>query len=214
MLKQVQHCNANETTHPMTKIPAAIYAETTPNPNTMKFVANMVFTEKDRYEFTSMEQAKASPLAEKLFTFPFVKGVFIMSNFITVTKNDMVSWDEVMIEVREFIQNELRNGIKLISDEAQASAEEFAPAPLQNHTSSYNEIDQKIIDILDEYVKPGVESDGGHIAFQRFEEGIVHVLLQGACSGCPSSTMTLKAGIEGLLKNMLPEVQSVEAVNG
>jgi Fe-S cluster biogenesis protein NfuA len=199
----------------MSKIPVAIYAESTPNPNTMKFVANMVFAETDRYEFTSMEQAKASPLAEKLFSLPFVKGVFITSNFITVTKNDMVSWDEVMIEVREFIQTELRNGVKLITDAAQAVAEEFAPAPLQAHVSSDNEIDQKIINILDEYVKPGVESDGGHIAFQRFEKGIVHVLLQGSCSGCPSSTMTLKAGIEGLLKNMLPEdVQSVEAVNG
>ena len=199
----------------MSKIPAAIYAETTPNPNTMKFVANMVFTENNRYEFTSMEKAKASPLAEKLFSFPFVKGVFITSNFITVTKNDMVGWDEVMIEVREFIQNELRNGVKLITEDAQAMAGEFAPAPLQSHASSDNEIDQKIINILDEYVKPGVESDGGHIAFQRFEEGTVHVLLQGACSGCPSSTMTLKAGIEGLLKNMLPDqVQSVEAVNG
>ncbi len=199
----------------MSKIPAAIYAESTPNPNTMKFVANMVFTETDRYEFTTKEQAKASPLAEKLFAFPFVKGVFITSNFVTVTKNDMVGWEEVVIEVREFIQNELRNGIELITDEAQAVADEFAPSPLQNHAATTSEIDRKIIDILDEYVKPGVESDGGHIAFQRFEEGTVHVLLQGACSGCPSSTMTLKAGIEGLLKNLLPEdVNRVEAVNG
>ena len=127
----------------------------------------------------------------------------------------MVPWDEVMIEVREFIQNELRNGTAVVTEEAQAVAEELAPAPLQDHASSNNEIDRKIIDILDEYVKPGVESDGGHIAFQRFENGIVHVLLQGSCSGCPSSTMTLKAGIEGLLKNMLPgQIESVEAVNG
>ena len=199
----------------MTKIPAAVYAESTPNPNTMKFVVNMMFTETQRFEFTNMEQAKASPLAEKLFAFPFVTGVFITSNFITVTKNDMVPWDEVMIEVREFIQNELRNGTAVVTEEAEAVAEELAPAPLQNHASTDNEIDRKIIDILDEYVKPGVESDGGHIAFQRFENGTVHVLLQGSCSGCPSSTMTLKAGIEGLLKNMLPgQIESVEAVNG
>ena len=199
----------------MTKIPAAVYAESTPNPNTMKFVVNMMFTETQRFEFTDMEQAKVSPLAEKLFAFPFVTGIFITSNFITVTKNDMVPWDEVVIEEREFIQNELRSGTPVVTDDAVAVAEELAPAPLQSHAATDSEIDKKIIEILDEYVKPGVESDGGHIAFQRFEDGIVHVLLQGSCSGCPSSTMTLKAGIEGLLKNMLPDqITSVEAVNG
>mgnify|MGYP002725630322 CR=1 FL=1 len=197
----------------MTTVPAAVYAETTPNPNTMKFVANIFFTDDIRFEFSTFEEAEASPLALKLFQFPFVKNIFITNNFITVTKNDMVSWDDVALEIREFIQEHLRQGLKVISDDA--NAEEHAPAPLKQHNQGGTELDKKIIDILDEYVKPGVESDGGHISFDRFENGTVYVLLQGACSGCPSSSMTLKSGIEGLLRNMLPDdVKSVEALNG
>lgn len=202
----------------MTKVPASIYAEQTPNPATMKFVANMMFTENSRYEFTTVEEAEASPIAAKLFRFPFVKNVFIMSNFISVTINDMVTWDDVTLELREFILEHLRNGEAVLSEEAIAAEEtqtEATAPSMTGHSEAQNDDESQIISILDEYVKPGVEQDGGHIAFQKFEEGTVHVLLQGACSGCPSSTMTLKAGIEGLLKHQMPEkVKEVVAVNG
>jgi len=200
-----------------TKIPAVVYAESTPNPTTMKFVANRMLVEGDiTVEYTEPAQAKESPLAQKLFNFPFVKGIFIASNFISVTKNDTVSWDYITLELREFIQNYLFEGNVVFTSQPSLKSSE-----LKNHenTMSANsfhaepktEIDQRIIDLLEEYVRPAVEQDGGAIFFQSFNEGVVTLSLKGACSGCPSSTFTLKAGIEGLLKRMIPEVSEVVA---
>jgi Fe-S cluster biogenesis protein NfuA len=199
------------------KTPAVVYAESTPNPSTMKFVANRLLVENDiTVEYNDLAQAKESPLAQKIFNFPFVKGVFMASNFISVTKNDLVAWDYVALELREFIQNYLFEGHPIFTNIPSQNAdnhqnnEVFSNTNYQ-HAEAKSEIDQRIIDLLEEYVRPAVEQDGGAIFFQSFQEGTVTLSLKGACSGCPSSTFTLKAGIEGLLKRMIPEVNEVVA---
>ena len=201
----------------ITKTPAVVYAESTPNPTTMKFVVNRLLVENDiTVEYNEPSQAKASPLAQKLFSFPFVKGLFIASNFISVTKNDLVGWDSVTLELREFIQNYLFEGNPVFTTKPEAkkpedNAENTHNDFNANHAEPTTDIDQRIIDLLEEYIRPAVEQDGGAIFFQSFKEGVVTLSLKGACSGCPSSTFTLKAGIEGLLKRMIPEVTEVVA---
>ena len=183
-----------------------LYLEANPNPNSLKFVANfMLLPEGLTFDFSDKAHAEASPLAQELFEKPYVERVFFMSNFVTVTKNADVEWIEIQSELKALIQKYLESGraVVLINKEEAQKAE--AAAGPQNATEA------KIMNILDEYVRPAVESDGGAIQFHSFEEGVVKVLLQGSCSGCPSSTITLKAGIENLLKRMVPEVQSVEA---
>lgn len=203
--------------------PYTMYAEMTPNPNTMKFVANRWLVTNDRsYEVLANERVGSpSPLAEALFNFPFVNGVFIAGNFVTITKSEAIEWQDVMIELRDFISNFLNTKGNVIIREEFLNAE---PAPAVTNADENSEattpsanltdFDKKIIEILDEYIKPAVESDGGAIEFHSFDAGIVKVVLKGACSGCPSSTATLKGGIESLLKSMLPEVKEVEAING
>ena len=203
--------------------PYTMYAEMTPNPNTMKFVANRWLVTNDKsYEVLANERVGSpSPLAEALFNFPFVNGVFIAGNFVTITKSESIEWQDIMIEIRDFISEFLNTEGNVII------REEFLNAPDEEEVTSsiegvevatvkvdLTDFDKKIIEILDEYIKPAVESDGGAIEFHSFEEGIVKVVLKGACSGCPSSTATLKGGIESLLKSMLPEVKEVEAING
>ena len=197
------------------KIIYSVYAESNPNPATMKFVANRLLLPSGSLEMNSVEEAAQSPLATAIFRFPFVMAVFITSNFVTVTKNDMVPWDEVVLELREFIRNHLNSGGGVIMDGVHLTGFDLSQPPRMDHAAATSDVEQRIIDILDEYVRPAVEGDGGHISFQSYAAGRVNVLLQGACSGCPSSTYTLKAGIEGLLKKMLPgEVDEVVAVNG
>ena len=199
------------------KVPVTVYAEMTPNPSTMKFVANKhLLGTGDSAEFGSMAEAKGySPLAEELFKLPFVQGVFIASNFVTVTKTDNLSWDFITMELREFVREWLSDAKevlimmppKTVPVDANSTA-----APTKVFAES--EYDAEIVHLLDEYVRPAVENDGGAIDFRGYEDGVVTVVLRGSCSGCPSSTATLKGGIENLLKQHLPEVKEVVAENG
>lgn len=199
------------------RVPVSIYAEMTPNPKVMKFVSNKMLLKADSAEFRNIEEAKPSPLATKLFHFPFVKEVFISGNYIAIAKFDIVEWDDVAQEVRIFITEFLQDGgIAVNEDQLEAPKEEQAnPEGTQLRPEDVGEVEQRIIDILDEYIKPAVAQDGGNIAFIGYKEKVVEVQLQGACSGCPSSTMTLKNGILSILQKMLPTlVDDVVAVNG
>ena len=192
-----------------------VYAEVTPNPAVMKFATNKRLTEID-VEYKNIEEAsKSSPLAQAIFNFPFVKEVFISDNYISVTKYDMIEWNEVFAEVRTFIREYLVEGktiIKEIPATTKSTSENIVVenVPLEG-------VPAQIVDILEEYIKPAVAGDGGNIAFKSYDESnkVVSVILQGACSGCPSSTATLKNGIETLLKEMLPnQINEVVAING
>lgn len=191
--------------------PVNIYLESNPNPNTLKFVANyFLIPEGLNFDYPTVEAATNSDLAQELFTFPFVKGVFIMSNFVTVTKDPETDWQEVQNGIRDHIKAYLdagKSAVDLSKAYEQAKEEEAKAAPS-------SDIDENIKGILAEYIRPAVEQDGGAISFHSYEDGVVKVVLQGSCSGCPSSTLTLKAGIENLLKRMVPEVKEVEAING
>jgi Fe-S cluster biogenesis protein NfuA len=192
-----------------------VYAEVTPNPAVMKFGTNKALTQTD-VEYKNIDEAsQSSPLAQAIFTFPFVKEVFISDNYISVTKYDMVEWKEVFTEVRTFIREYLVEG-KTIIKEIPAQ-KETAKTETATPIVALEGISAQISDILDEYIKPAVAGDGGNIAFRSYdaENKIVSVVLQGACSGCPSSTATLKNGIETLLKEMLPnQINEVVAING
>ena len=190
-----------------------IYAESTPNPSSIKFVANIALNPAPAIVFTDATMAKSSPIATELFNFPFVQSVFIASNFITITKSDAVEWTEVMSPVRDFLKVYLESGKPIFSKAAPPVVHTDGRANINADASAkpFSEIETKIASILEEYIKPAVESDGGAISLKSFENGVVTVIMQGSCSGCPSSAMTLKAGIEGLLKRLLPEVQTVIA---
>jgi len=193
-----------------------VYAEVTPNPAVMKFGTNKKLTEID-VEYKNIEEAsKSSPLAQAIFNFPFVKEVFISDNYISVTKYDMIEWNEVFAEVRSFIREYLVEGKTIIKELPKVSeTSEKSTAP--KIEVKVEGISAQIADILDEYIKPAVAGDGGNIAFNSYDENnkVVSVILQGACSGCPSSTATLKNGIETLLKEMLPnQINEVVALNG
>lgn len=201
------------------KIATTVYAESTPNPKVMKFVANRAIIQGDSVEFMNMDEAKNSPLAMKLFHFPFVREVFIAKNFVSLTKYDAMEWEDVAMEVREFIRDYLAEGKVVVHEIEEVQNKETSKDSTETVTNinqqELGEVETRIVDILDEFVKPAVESDGGNIRFMSYEEGVVSVLLQGACSGCPSSTVTLKQGIENLLKKMLPTlVKEVVAING
>lgn len=201
------------------KISVTIYAESTPNPRVMKFVANRAIVLGDSVEYRNIDEAEKSPLAIKLFHFPFVKEVFIARNFISLTKYDIMEWDDITMEIRQFIREYLAGGGVAVEEADDVPPlgvpEEKAPLLQEVKIEELNEVETRIVEILDEYVKPAVESDGGNIRFISYKEGKVSVLLQGACSGCPSSTVTLKQGIESILKKMLPTlVKEVLAVNG
>lgn len=197
----------------MSRIPTTVYAEMTPNPSNMKFVANRLLVEGGlSVEFNSLEEAKGrSPLAEELFQFPFVSGVFIASNFVTIAKTDAIGWDLVNMQLREFVREYLTDNKVVITNAEQLVAEkkEATEKAFENLTPS--EYDDKIVELLDEYVRPAVEGDGGAIDFKSFNNGVVTVTLRGSCSGCPSSSATLKGGIETLLKQMIPAVTEVVA---
>ncbi|HEX5000880.1 MAG TPA: NifU family protein [Bacteroidia bacterium] len=196
------------------KIPVTVYAESTPNPASMKFVCSMMLLQEGVVEYHAPEEAGASPLAMNLFSFSGVKGVFISSNFITITKDSETDWYEVVNILREYIRGHLMSGEKVFVRnpfELDNQKAVNTPSEAGNSTADPTETEQQIIAMLDEYVKPAVEQDGGAIHFRSFSNGVVTVALKGACSGCPSSTLTLKSGIENLLKKMIPEVQEVIA---
>lgn len=197
------------------KQPITIYAETTPNPAVLKFVCNKLLT-KTALECKNIDETLASPLAKELFKFPFVKEVFIDENYISVTKFAINEWDEITLEVRTFLKEYIENGNIVIDENAIIKTENHQ----KQQEAYFDKLDvtsQQIINIIEEYVKPAVQSDGGNIMFESFDpaEKRVKVVLQGACSGCPSSTFTLKNGIENMLKDMLKdEAIKVEAING
>lgn len=181
----------------------SIYMEANPNPNSLKFVFDfMLMPEGESLDYPSLEESDSSPLAQELFKFDYVTRVFFMSNFITITKKPDVEWMEVREEIKQFLKRYFEEGRKLAHPKAVEAAQ---------RSGSDSEVEVKIKNILEEYIRPAVEQDGGAIQFHSFDEGKVKVLLQGSCSGCPSSTITLKAGIENLLKRMVPEVTEVVA---
>lgn len=189
------------------KIPISIYSESTPNPAVLKFVANKKLVDF-QIEFNSIDECENSPLALRLFNFPFVKSVFIDKNFISITKYDTSSWDDITLTIRNFIKEYLERDNKILTDDYQ-KVEVIDP-------DSLDETSKEIVSILDEYIKPSVAADGGNIMFKSYDKAnkSVSVILQGACSGCPSSTITLKNGIENILKKMLNgKVEVVEAIN-
>ena len=193
------------------KIPVSIYAESTPNPSVMKFVSNKKLV-SESIEFKNIDEAKHSPFAQKLFHFAYVKDVFMNENYVSITKFDIKSWDEVMMEIREFIRTFIENGNTIIEHYPSKDNNKKSTSPGNN-----NLLDDQIISILDEYIKPAVASDGGNIQFDSYDptKKSVQVILQGACSGCPSSTLTLKNGIENMLKEMMPgKIENVVAING
>ena len=178
-----------------------LYTESNPNPNSLKFVANyMLMPEGESRDFRTVDLTEQAPLAKSLFDFPFVKGVFYMSNFITVTKDESVEWFEVKDDVQAAIKKYLMSGDPILLEDKSS-----------HQIEGSDDLEAKIRGILDEYIKPAVEMDGGAITFHSFDEGKLKVLLQGSCSGCPSSTVTLKAGIENLMRRMVPEVEEVLA---
>lgn len=185
--------------------PISIYTESTPNPAVLKFVSNKLIVENN-LEFNNIDEAQNMEFAKKLFEFSYVKNVFLSKNFVSITKYEIKNWDEIVQELRSFIKNYLENN-KIYETLVKKEKVDV----------KLDDTSEKIISILDEYIKPAVSSDGGNILFDSYdsEKKLVKVILQGACSGCPSSTITLKNGIENMLKEMLQgQVETVEAING
>ncbi|WP_415060291.1 NifU family protein [Flavobacterium sp.] len=204
----------NDSTLEIKKKPITIYAESTPNPAVLKFVANKILTTKTA-EFKNIDEAFPSALAKELFKFPFVKEIFMDENYISITKYNSSEWQEISNEVRMFIKAFIENGNEIINESLLSTATKSEKQSISNF-DTLDTTSQQIINILEEYVKPAVQADGGNILFDSFDETEkrVKVVLQGACSGCPSSTFTLKNGIENMLKDMLKdEAIKVEAIN-
>lgn len=194
------------------EIPYIIYAESTPNPASMKFVANKILiTERGATaEYKSINDTLTAPIAKQLFQFPFVKTIFISANYITITKTDAVDWDDIMMELRVFITEYLNAGkliITALPKQEIAVDNTFSETKTisTQHNAPQNEVEAKIVEILEQYIRPAVENDGGLITFKSLIDGIVTVQMRGSCSGCPSSTITLKSGIEALLKRLMPD---------
>lgn len=191
-----------------------VYAESTPNPSVIKFVANKNLVPTS-FEFNSIEEAKLSPFATALFQFPFVKSVFMDKNYVSVTKFDVIEWEEITLELRTFIKNYIEQKKDMISSNT-AESQDKTTVQLDKVYEGLDDTSKEIINILEEYIRPAVASDGGNIAFESYnpETKLVKVILQGACSGCPSSTITLKNGIENMLKQMMgSKIETVEAIN-
>jgi len=185
----------------------SIYTEMTPNPETMKFVANKLLYPGKSIDFPDIDTASPSPLAMELFAFPFVKAVFIASNFVTITRTPDTDWEDVKPVVRQFLKEYLEEGKVVINEDQVVQTEKKDDIVL----SEDGDVVKRIKELLENYVKPAVEMDGGAIQFKKFEDGVVTLMLQGSCSGCPSSMITLKAGIEQMMKRMIPEVEEVVA---
>lgn len=197
------------------KQPITVYGETTPNPATLKFVVNKLIT-KTAAEFKNIDETSLSPLAKDLFGFPYVKEIFMDENYISVTKYDLYDWNEITLELRTFIKGYIENGGTILDENYVFENPKTDKQQLKNF-DSLDTTSQQIINILEEYVKPAVQADGGNILFDSYDETEkrVKVVLQGACNGCPSSTFTLKSGIENMLKDMLNDKDIVvEAING
>ncbi len=186
----------------------SIYTEMTPNPETMKFVANKLLYPGKSIDFPDVESASPSPLATELFGFPFIKAVFIASNFVTLTKTPDAEWMDVTPSIRQFLKDYLEEGKSVINEDEVVDVKKESTNEV---LADDDDIVKRIKELLENYVKPAVEMDGGAIQFKSYDDGIVNLTMQGSCSGCPSSMITLKAGIEGMMKRMIPEVREVVA---
>lgn len=199
-----------------TKSPVMMYTEQTPNPESLKFVTNRMLY-RGTADFREEELAKEwSPLATELFALPYVKGVYICNNFVTITKETGFSWTELSLKLKEWLKAYIEEEKVILNDgftEAMEKLEEEKGAGYE-YSEEDTEIVKKIKELIAKYVKPAVEMDGGNIEFKSYDKGQVTVTLQGSCSGCPSSTVTLKSGIEGMLKRMIPDVTEVVAEMG
>ena len=195
---------------PTTKSPVMLYTEQTPNPESLKFVTNRMLY-KGTADFNDKAVATEwSPMALSLFDLPYVKSVYINNNFVTISKEINYEWEDIMLLLKDFIKKYVESEALVIKEGYSEAMEKMVT---EEHTEQYQgdeaELVKKIKDLLENYVKPAVEMDGGNIEFKRYEKGVVYVLMQGSCSGCPSSTVTLKAGIEGMMQRMIPEVKEV-----
>lgn len=187
----------------------SIYTEMTPNPETMKFVANKLLYPGKSIDFPEESSAGPSPLAKELFSFPFIKSVFIASNFVTLTKTtDTEDWQDIIPTVKQFLKDYLENGGPVINEDEIVINKADGGNTI---CADDDDVVKRIKELLENYVKPAVEMDGGAIQFKSYDDGVVNLMLQGSCSGCPSSMITLKAGIEGMMKRMIPEVKEVVA---
>jgi Fe-S cluster biogenesis protein NfuA len=186
----------------------SIYTEMTPNPETMKFVANKLLYPGKSIDFPDIETAKPSPLALELFGFPFIKSVFVASNFFTLTKTTETDWDDVIPAIRQFLKEYLEDNKPVINEDEVAAMKQESSNTVG---ADDDDVVVRVKELLENYVKPAVEMDGGAIQFKSYKDGVVNLMLQGSCSGCPSSMITLKAGIEGMMKRMIPEVKEVVA---
>jgi Fe-S cluster biogenesis protein NfuA len=187
----------------------SIYTEMTPNPETMKFVANKLLYPGKSIDIADESLAIASPLAKELFSFPFIRSVFIASNFITLTKaTENEDWQDVIPTIKTFLKEYLEAGGVVVNEEEVAKIKQEATNTVH---ADDDDVVKRVKELLENYVKPAVEMDGGAIQFKSYNDGIVNLMLQGSCSGCPSSMVTLKAGIEGMMKRMIPEVKEVVA---
>ena len=187
----------------------SIYTEMTPNPETMKFVANKLLYPGKSIDLPDEASASPSPLAQELFTFPFVRSVFIASNFVTITKtSEADDWQDMIPAIKQFLKEYLEGGKPVVNEDAVAAMKSESSNEV---SADDDDVVKRIKELLENYVKPAVEMDGGAIQFKSYEEGRVNLMLQGSCSGCPSSMITLKAGIEGMMKRMIPEVKEVVA---
>ena len=186
----------------------SIYTEMTPNPETMKFVANKLLYPGKSIDFPDIETAKPSPLTLELFGFPFIKSVFVASNFVTLTKTPETDWNDVIPAIRQFLKEYLEENKPVINEDEVASMKQESSNTVE---ADGDDVVIRVKELLENYVKPAVEMDGGAIQFKSYKDGVVNLMLQGSCSGCPSSMITLKAGIEGMMKRMIPEVKEVVA---
>jgi Fe-S cluster biogenesis protein NfuA len=187
----------------------SIYTEMTPNPDTMKFVANKLLYPGKSLDVQDETYAAASPLAKELFSFPFIKAVFIASNFVTLTKtSELEDWQDVIPTIKQFLKEYLENGGVVVNEEEAIKLKQQASNTV---SADDDDVVKRVKELLENYVKPAVEMDGGAIQFKSYNNGVVNLMLQGSCSGCPSSMITLKAGIEGMMKRMIPEVKEVVA---
>lgn len=190
-------------------VPAMIYTETTPNPNTLKFVVNRPLLPNDFVEIQNIEEAKNAPIAVELFQIANVTAIYMSNNFISITKNDAIEWFELMPEIKQFLKKYLDENKPLLLPEFIKPSKTASNEIVETDT----DVNIRIKTALDKYVKPAVEMDGGNISFVKFEEGVLTLQLQGSCSGCPSSVVTLKQGIENIMKRFVPEVREVVAEN-
>ncbi|WP_018476936.1 NifU family protein [Pontibacter roseus] len=190
----------------------SVYAEANPNPESMKFVMNVsMLPDGQSVDYPTLESAMESPLAQELFNFDYVSRVFIASNFVTVTKGTNQDWVKLIPELRTFLKSYVEAGGPIFNEGFVANKPASGAHAQGEGSEEDATISKKVIDLLDNYVRPAVEQDGGNITFKSYKDGVVTVHLQGSCSGCPSATVTLKAGIENLLKRMVPEVTEVVA---